>query len=968
LALAALLARFVQSSQADTVVLYAVRDTSLFEEGSELSNGAGTRLFAGNTKDGFARRALLAFDVAASIPAGSLITGVTLDLYMSRTRSGDETVSLHLVLSDWGEGTSLASGAEGTGASATDGDATWMYTFYDTSAPASSPAWGLPGGDFAPVPSASSIVGGQNGSYAWSSAGMIADVQDWLDGTWPDYGWIVLSNEVDTRVAKRFESRTHPDVANRPSLVVDFTPPAVTGACCAVDGSCSSVLDPGTSCGGTYQGANTSCTPNPCPQPTGACCLPTPTASCLEDTATACTAQGGTFQGDFTTCAATSCPVVLTPFLDALPLPAVAQPVSGTAGGAASYELAMRETQQQLHTELLPTTVWGFDAGSGPTFPGPTIEASVGEPVTVTWINDLRDTSQPGSPLRTQHALPVDTCPHGASQNADARTVVHLHGAHVEAAFDGQPELTFPPGQQVVYPYPNWQLPSTLWYHDHALGITRLNVQMGLAGFWLIRDAFEQSLGLPAGEFEIPLAIQDRTFNPDGSFSYPAAWQDAFFGDTVLVNGKAWPYVDVKQGKYRLRLLNGSSSRTYQLSLSNGASFQVLGMEGGLLPAPVPLGVVTLGPGERADVVVDFASEPAGTNVLLQNSAPAPFPGTAGVGVIPEVLQFRVQAVAGHTAPLPAALRPMEVLQEADATQFREFHLEKAATTGCSTTEWLIRSIGPSGQVLGEHWVDISELPELGETEVWEFVNRSGMTHPMHIHLVMFQVLDRQAFDDSSGSIVPIGSPVPPPAHEAGWKDTVQVGPNEIVRVIARFEDYEGLFPYHCHILEHEDHEMMRQFQAVATVPHCQNGVDDDGDGFTDFVGGDPGCDDAADPGEHAPTLVCDDGLDNDGDGAADAHDPGCRDASSPRENPQCQDGIDNDGQLGTDFDGGESVLGVGNGDPNGADPNCADPWRNREAPNPGSSCGLGPEVALCLAVLLGWRRRRGATRNAGPS
>jgi hypothetical protein len=181
------------------------------------------------------------------------------------------------------------------------------------------------------------------------------------------------------------------------------------------------------------------------------------------------------------------------------------------------------------------------------------------------------------------------------------------------------------------------------------------------------------------------------------------------------------------------------------------------------------------------------------------------------------------------------------------------------------------------GAVVGSKWDDITEFPELQDTEIWRFVNLSGMTHPMHMHLVMFQVLDRQSFELIGGEITPIGSPVPAPPHEAGWKDTVQVGPNEIVRVIARFEDYTGLFPYHCHILEHEDHEMMRQFQTVATTPACSDGIDNDGDGATDFAGGDPGCDSATDGGEHAATLVCDDGIDNDGDGFADAaQDPGC--------------------------------------------------------------------------------------------
>jgi spore coat protein A len=281
----------------------------------------------------------------------------------------------------------------------------------------------------------------------------------------------------------------------------------------------------------------------------------------------------------------------------------------------------------------------------------------------------------------------------------------------------------------------------------------------------------------------------------------------------------------VKQGKYRLRLLNGCNSRTLTLEFCPGsntspcpspASFEILGQEGGLLPAPVSVNKVTLGNGERADVVVDFAPYAGGSDVYLVNSAPAPYPGTPGVGVVSDVMKFRVLAEVGFTDPVPATLRTLEVLQEADAVEHRTFELSKANGDACSPFIWeVVTTDGLNGPVLGSRWDDITEFPELDTTEVWSFANRSGITHPMHMHLVMFQVLDRQAFDDVGGLIVPIGSPVPPPAHEAGWKDTVQVGPNEIVRVIARFDDYTGLFAYHCHILEHEDHEMMREFHVV---------------------------------------------------------------------------------------------------------------------------------------------------------
>jgi spore coat protein A len=947
------------AASAAVVSLGASKDNTIYSESGSESNGAGSYVFAGAAKDGPLRRALVAFDAAAAIPAGSTVTGVTLTLYMSRTRTQDQTVSLYRVLADWGEGTSDASGEEGAGAPATTGDATWTHRFYPST------TWTAAGGQFAAVASASSLVGNQTTYYSWSSAGMVSDVQAWLDSPSSNLGWIVRGNESTTRVVKRFDSRTNPDASRRPVLEVTFTPAGQTGACCAVDGSCGVVLDPGGSCAGTYLGAGTVCAPNPCPQPTGACCLPDAAASCTEVTETQCLGQGGAFEGILTTCAATQCPVVLDPFVDALPLPAVAQPVSGTPGGAASYSLAMREIQQQLHRDLPPTTVWGFgDGPTGAAYPGPTIEAAANQPVTVMWQNDLRDVTT--GQLRTQHYLPVDTCMDGAV-DASPRAVLHLHGAHVQSAYDGYPEATLLPGQQAVYHYPNGQLPATLWYHDHALGITRLNVMMGLAGFYLLRDPFEQGIGLPSGEFEIPLAIQDRTFNPDGSLQYPEMWHEHFFGDTILVNGKVWPYLNVKQGKYRFRVLDGSNSRTYRLALSTGAPFHVIGMEGGLLPAPVMVNEITLGPGERADVVVDFAPYAPGTEIFLVNSAPAPFPGVPGVGVIPDVMKFVVTSQPGHTAVLPAALRALETLQESDAVVTRDFELRKTSEP-CAGTMWQINGLG---------WHDVTEYPELGTTEIWRFINRSGVTHPMHMHLVMFQVLDRQAFEEIGGNVVPIGSPVPPPPHEAGWKDTVQVGPNEILRVIARFEDFTGRFAYHCHILEHEDHEMMRQFEAVTacgdghrgipdeecddgnlvaddgcsptcqTEDECQDGIDNDGDGLVDSPA-DPGCATSADFLETSPALACDDGEDNDDDGFTDVpDDPGCRDPLWTLENPQCQDGVDNDGQTGIDFDGGASVNdGVPISVP---DPQCSAAWRNRESK---PRCGLGWELGVVMALL----------------
>ncbi len=786
---AALLASAVR---ADVVTLQASKDNTLYQSTTgALSNGAGEHFFAGCTDDGLIRRGLIAFDVNAAIPPGSTINSVTLTLYMSRSKTTAKVVGLRLAGAAWGEGASVAAGEEGAGASAAPGDATWLHTFYPGL------YWAAAGGDFAGAASASLSVD-KEGFYTWTGAGLLSDVQAWVDNPGTAFGWVLVGDESQAKTSKRFDTRQLADVSKRPKLVVNFTPGVPTGACCFPAGGCAGLTAAECAAqGGTYLGDGMTCFPSPCTVPTGACCFDD--TGCTTLSAANCAAQGGTYQGDGSTCAASACPLVLDPYVDALPIPAVAMPVVGVPGGAAQYEIRMVQQLQKLHASLPPTTVWAYAGG----YPGPVIEASRDQPVQVKWINDLRDSA---GNLLTSHYLPVDTCMHGPDTEGDApRTVVHLHGGHVPPASDGYPEATLLPGESVTYQYPNHQLPATIWFHDHALGITRLNVYMGLAGLYLIRDPVELSLGLPAGQFEVPLVIQDRSFNPDGTLQYPAQWEDHFFGDKILVNGKVWPFHGVKRGKYRFRLLNGCNSRTLTLALSNGATFHQIGTDGGLLAAPVPLTKLTFSPGERADVVMDFAAYSPGQVIDLVNSAPAPFPGPAGVGVVPQVMRFVVQGGSAFTAPLPAVLRPPEVLSEASAEVHREFVLAKSSDP-CAGTRWLIDGLG---------WHDVTEYPKLGSTEVWSFINDSGVVHPMHMHLVFFQVLDRQPFEKVGGQIVPTGLPVPPAPNEAGWKDTVQTLPKEITRVIARFEDYTGRYPYHCHILEHEDHEMMRQFQVI---------------------------------------------------------------------------------------------------------------------------------------------------------
>jgi spore coat protein A len=364
------------------------------------------------------------------------------------------------------------------------------------------------------------------------------------------------------------------------------------------------VLDPGAACAGSYQGAGTACGPDTCPAPVAVCCQLDAGAACSLSNQADCVAGHGAWHEALLSCMPSPCTAALTPFVDPLPVPPVATPVGQSEIGP-QYRLAMVERQQRLHRDLPPTTVWGFDDGTtGGGYPGPTVEARAGAPIRVTWANDLRDSA---GDLRTAHFLPVDSCVDGA-ETAAARTVIHLHGGHVPSEFDGQPESTLLPGQEASYDYPNNQEAATLWYHDQALGITRLNATMGLAGFYILRSDAEDALGLPAGKYEVPLIIQDRSFHPNGQVSYPQKWQEEFFGDTVLVNGKVWPYLEVDRGLYRFRVLNASTSRTYTLSLSPFVWLVQIGTDGGLLNHGVAQSAVTVSPGERADVIVDFGA------------------------------------------------------------------------------------------------------------------------------------------------------------------------------------------------------------------------------------------------------------------------------------------------------------------------------------------------------------------------
>lgn len=492
---------------------------------------------------------------------------------------------------------------------------------------------------------------------------------------------------------------------------------------------------------------------------------------------------------------------ILEKYKDPLPIPKIIQPVS-KRDGEPYYEVEMTEFYQNLHSDMPDTRVWGY-AGS---YPGPTIEANKNKPIYVRWVNKLPD----------KHFLPIDKTIHGAMDNPDVRTVVHLHGANVQPDSDGDPDGWYTPGNSVLYHYPNKQQACTMWYHDHALGITRLNVFAGLAGMYLLRDRHEKNLNLPSGEYEIPLVIQDRDFDDDGQLVYPApningvqpSIVPGFFGSYAVVNGKVWPHLVVKPRKYRFRILNGSNSRNYALRFS-GEEGQILpsmnqiGSDGGFLERPAKLETLKCEPAERGDLIIDFTGLENQTYTLVNDAVP-PF-GTP----LPEIMQFRVSDdPVNDESCLPLKLNNIQPLP-----------IKKAKKRNID----IIAGQDEYGRLMlmleNKMWTDpITIKPELNSIEVWNIINAGAGVHPIHVHLVQFQPLGRQPFDTAeytaNGKLTLIGPEILPDENERGWKDTIASPPGFITRFVVRFGDFTGVYPFHCHILEHEDHDMMRPFMV----------------------------------------------------------------------------------------------------------------------------------------------------------
>lgn len=509
--------------------------------------------------------------------------------------------------------------------------------------------------------------------------------------------------------------------------------------------------------------------------------------------------------------------IILTKFVDQLPIPPVLKPRLKDQLYT-YYEVNMTEFKQSLHSELNDTTVWGYEGS----YPGPTIEVEKGKIVFIKWINNLPD----------KHLFPVDHTVHGAHMDVpEVRTVVHVHGACVEWESDGYPEAWFTKGftqvgqyfRKQIYRYDNCGHDSTLWYHDHALGITRLNVYAGLAGFYLIRDQRERLFNLPSGKYEIPLLIQDKTFNKDGSLYYPkqpdkpileleTSIIPEFVGNTILVNGKVHPYLEVEPRKYRFRLLNASNTRFFRIKLDSGQLMYQIATDGGFMQHPIGVKEIMLAPAERAEVIIDFTNL-EGKNIIMTNDAPAPFPTGDPVdentGI---VMQFRVTLPLSSvdTSVIPAYIMPVPKINEQSASKIRYLTLNDN-----------MDKYGREFMLLdNKQWdAPITENPKLGSTEIWYLINLTTDTHPIHLHLIDFQILDRRNFDvekyNKEKMIHYTGPAIPPEPYELGWKDTVRVNPNQIARIIMKFGPFTGLYVWHCHILEHEDYEMMRPFIVI---------------------------------------------------------------------------------------------------------------------------------------------------------
>ncbi|MFG2128263.1 multicopper oxidase family protein [Streptomyces sp. NPDC048751] len=485
-----------------------------------------------------------------------------------------------------------------------------------------------------------------------------------------------------------------------------------------------------------------------------------------------------------------------------LPLPSVLKPVS-TSGGVDRYEI----TQREATLEVLPgvkTPMWTY----GGTFPGPTIEARRGRPVTVTHHNGLPVPTvvhlHGGRTPAASDGYPTDLVLPENWREPASPTTHGAHGAHDMSAKDGMQGMQDPKALVTRltrdYTFPTDQRPTLLWYHDHRMDFTAPAIWRGLAGLHIIRDDAEDSLDLPSGRRELPLMIADRAFDEHGNLHYPSldptlrnqpgveeAYHAGVLGDVILVNGAPWPVHEVDAARYRMRVLNASNARHYDLEAvtDDGRRLDLVqvGADQGLLAAPVTHRTLPIAPAERYDVVVDFAKVPVGGRVRIVNRL--------GSGRTRDVMAFRVARRAADHSRIPRVLsHDLPNWRRSDARRTRDFSFRAGRMHGGHG--WLI-----GGASFDPARSDVTT--RLGDIEVWRLI--ADVHHPVHLHLVGFQVLSR-------------GGKKPLP-HDAGLKDTVSLRPGEAAEIITRFDGYRGRYLFHCHNAEHEDMGMMANLDII---------------------------------------------------------------------------------------------------------------------------------------------------------
>ena len=559
-------------------------------------------------------------------------------------------------------------------------------------------------------------------------------------------------------------------------------------------------------------------------------------------------------------------------FINPLPSP---MRIDATEGG--TFTIEMRETEQWLglyespgadgeygteDDELLNTTIWGYGLPDREvTYPGPTLISQRDVPMSVLWRNELPFGLEGGHLLSLDSHVPIMEPVRSALDEGYIPTVVHLHGAHVEPDSDGYPLAWYTQDNAMkgsewvkeTYTYENTQEAGTLWYHDHAMSITRLNVYAGLTGFNLLRDDNENQLidrgVLPSDSYEREIVIQDRRFTDDGELFYSSNTNNNIpgvrnptgaYGDFILANGMAWPVLEVEPRKYRLRLLNGSDSRFYTLGFDQpNENLYQIGRDLGFFEEPIVIDEIDLAPAQRGDIIVDFTDD-FGEEFILRNTYSGG--GSADTG---QIMKFVVNQPLSdvpiatidtdETDGLTTQLRPDDITipEQTGATRQLVLFEERDG----SHSEFLLGTVEDGSLNFND---PVTETPVLGTTEVWEIYNTTNFPHPVHLHLVNFQLLSSQSFggslvtgvEDETGEtkqylddIGLFGDPIPPDPSDSGLIDTAVVEAREMIRITATF-DKPGTYVWHCHMLIHEDHDMMRPFEVISPWEAATDGND----------------------------------------------------------------------------------------------------------------------------------------------